>query len=199
MAIKCPEDFELVDKYLSGDKEAGNRLYINAYSILRYYIYNKVKGSILNEDDKEDLMFNVLKTSIEKLNTYDGSCKFSTFVISIANLKIKEAYREKSKLVNKEESVYNVEEYFIDVEDYYNKNPLDVIIDNEKSEALINSLHSLDKEYQVILKLKISGKKTKEIAEMFEKSEDAIDSMYRRAIIAWKKFFQKIYNNSDGK
>lgn len=199
MAIKYLEDFKLVDKYLSGDQEAGNRLYSSVYSILRHYVYNKVNGSILNEADKEDLIFNVLKTSIEKLNTYDGSCKFSTFVISIAKLKIKEAYREKSKLVNKEELVDNIEEYLIVVEDYYNKNPLEVILDFEKAEALRNSLQSLDKEYQVIIKLKISGKKTKEIAQMLEKSEDAIDSMYRRAVKAWKRSFQKIYNNCDGK
>ncbi len=199
MTIKYPEDFDLVDKYLSGNKEAGNRLYSDVYSILRYYIYNKVNGSILSVDDKEDLILDVLKTSIEKLNTYDGTCKFSTFVISIAKLKIKEAYREKSKLLNKEELVDNIEEYFIGTEDYYNKNPLEVILDNEKAEALKNSLQSLGKEYQVIIKLKMSRKKTKEIAEMFEKSEDAIDSMYRRAIQSWKNIFNKIYNNSDGK
>lgn len=199
MAIKYPEDFKLVDKYLSGDKEAGNRLYSDVYSILRYYIYNKVDGSILSEVDKEDLIFDVLKISIEKLNTYDGSCKFSTFVISFAKLKIKETYREKSKLINKEALVDNIEEYFIGVEDYYNKNPLEVILENEKTEALKNSLQSLNKEYQVIIKLKISGKKIKEIAGMFKKSEDAIESMYLRAVKAWKRSFQKIYNNCDGK
>ena len=85
------------------------------------------------------------------------------------------------------------------------KNYLDILESNLNEvlspfmKNLQSSFHHLTPQEMQIVSLIKKGKKTKEIAEMFEKSEDAIDSMYRRAIQSWKNIFNKIYNNSDGK
>ena len=119
------EDFKLVDDYLSGNTDSGEILYAKVYVKLPGYVYNYTSKSILTEEDKNEIIEETLKESIEKIYKYDGSCQFTTFVLGFAKNKCREKIRKKSNITTIE---YDEEK--ITEEDYniYNQDPAIIII-----------------------------------------------------------------------
>ncbi len=189
MKVEHQEDFNLVHNYLLGDEGAGERLYLRVIPLLRKFVYKKTSGSSLAFDKKEEIIADTLKKSIEKLETFTGSSSFTTFVFGFANNYIKRAFTAVSKelkmvpidaFIELEESIDN--SFEIDLQQY-SKNPLHIILEKEKTEALKETLEKLPPEYQQIIQMRLYNKTpVKEVAQITGKTEKAIDSLYRRAI-----------------
>jgi RNA polymerase sigma-70 factor (ECF subfamily) len=194
MQIKYQDDYNLVHRYLTGETKAGEQLYAEVFPMLTKYVYSRTNNSIISEDDKEEIIQDVLQKSIEKLSYYNGNSKFTTYVIGIAKLKIQEVYRIK-KRSNAIEVVIGEEDDILDDSDnLFNKNPLHIIIEEEQRQALETAITGLSSDHKMVLQLKMNGMKTKQIAEISGKSEEAVESMYCRAIRALRNNFQKVYN-----
>ena len=182
--IKYKNDYNLVHRYLCGDEEAGRILYADVYIFIRSSIYKLTKTSIFSDEDREDILQDTLMTSIEKLDIYNGTSKFSTFLYGIARNKIKERLRSKKLDLD-------IEEYYDDL-GVVNKDPLSIIIEKEKKLAIVKAMDSLSENHKQVIRFKFNGMSTKDIALLSNKSEEAIDSMYRRALKSLKKIFEKL-------
>lgn len=196
MEITYKRDYELVHRYLCGDRSAGEILYGEIYQFVISTIYSRTSHTNLTATDKEEIISETFDTSIQKLGLYNGKCKFSTFVIGIAENKIREKIKLSTKRNIKETVISDniIEGVFgEEIENFYRKNPLKIVLEREKKECLLKAIAELDENYQMVIRLKQNGMTTRQIAEVSEKSEAAVDSMYRRAIEALRKNFKKIY------
>lgn len=193
--IKYKDDYVLVDRYLCGDKCAGETLFANAYPVLQGYVINKTKNSILNDSDRDDIILDTLMIAVNKLNTFTGKSKFSTLVIGIARNKILEKFREKGADINNTIDIESI----TDMDStsslgFMGKNPLKIIIEKEEKHAILRAIEMLKPEYRQILELRLFNNMSfKQLSILSGKSEVALDSMYRRAIKSFKKNFQEIY------
>lgn len=177
---KHQDDYNLVHQYLSGNKAAGQRLYSEAYPILEKFVASRTKGSILNEHDLNDIVLESLKRSVEKLGRFDGSSKFVSWVIGIAQLVIKEHLRKKTKVTFIEDIPEVEYEKAISL---FNKDPLMVLLRKETQEAIKFAINQLSSEHQQIIKLRLFNKvPAKEISAITGESESAINSRYSRAL-----------------
>jgi len=185
------EDYELADKFLTGDKKAGEKLYRKVYGQLKAFVFKVTANSILTEVDKQELIEEILMISVEKLYKYNGNSKFSTFVLGIAKNKCREKFREKKRcnVIELDDNICNDEE-----KSFYNKDPINILIDKEEQKKIDNIMEQLKIEERQILQLRCINQMTaKQISDLTGENVEAIYSRYRRAI----KKFRKIYEEYD--
>lgn len=176
---KHQEDYELVHQYLCGDKDAGQKLYSEAYPLLKNLVLARTKGSVLNNEDINDIIMESFKRSIEKLDRFDGSSKFISWVIGIAQFVIKEQLRKKTKTSTEDIS----DTRFENTISLLNKDPLIVLLKKESQEAIIAAINQLSSEHKQIIQLRLLNKvSVKDISAMSGKSDSAVNSLYSRAL-----------------
>lgn len=184
------EDFKLVDEYMSGNTDSGEKLYARVYEKLPGYVHNYTVKSILTEEDKNEIIEETLKESIEKIHKYDGSCQFTTFVLGFAKNKCKEKIRKKTNI-----TVIELDEEKITDRDYnyYNQDPAIIIIRNEEIEKVNMTINKLQEEDKQIIQLRVINRITaKKISELTGENIEAIYSRYRRAIKKFKKIYEEM-------
>ena len=184
------EDFKLVDEYMSGNKDSGEILYAKVYEKLSGYVHNYTAKSILIEEDKNEIIEETLRESIEKIYKYDGSCQFTTFVLGFAKNKCKEKMRKQSNiiLVEFDEEKISDEDY-----NYYNQDPAIILIKKEEIEKINATMNKLQDEDKQIIQLRlINGITAKKISELTGENIEAIYSRYRRAIKKFKKIYEEM-------
>lgn len=187
---KHQEDYELVHQYLCGDKAAGQKLYSEAFPLLQKLVLARTKGSVLNSEDINDIIMESFKRSIEKLDRFDGSSKFISWVIGIAQFVIKEHLRKKTKLTFTED-IFDAK--FENITSLHNKDPLIVLLNKESYEAVNAAINQLLPEHKQIIQLRLLNKvSVKEISAMSGKSDSAINSLFSRALRALKENLKKI-------
>ncbi len=202
MNVKHPNDYNLVDRYLCDDEAAGNELYSYVIPRVKKFIFAQTKGSTLSRADKEDILMNSLRTSIEKLSSYNGSSSFLTFVIGIAKNKILQATKSVSHQISIEPAII---EQLIDQDDGFfatsnkglGENPLGILIRKEEVIAFEEAYNKLKPEYQQIIRFRLFNKvSVKEVSKITGQSEDSIDAMYRRALKKYREEFISLYNGA---
>jgi len=193
--IKYAEELALLDKYLCGDRCAGEKLFAQAYPVVRKYVYSNTQSDkLLSENDKEDIISLSMTRAIDNLHLYNGTSRFQNFIIGYAKYIILEQRRKKAKETSKLVSIDEVADLSsINLFD----NPLKVIIEKEKLEAVQRALNMLPEEQKTVLTLRVFNEMPfKQLAELVGKSDDAVDSLFRRALRAFKNNFKKIYNGA---
>lgn len=189
--VKHPEDYKLLDNYLSGDRESGEKLFGNAYPSLKKYVFSCTKSDLfLSESDKEDIISESMMRAINNQHLYNGSSKFKTFIIGYANNIILEKRR---KIAKESKNVISIE----DTMSIESINPINIIIKKEQIETIQEALNMLSEDQRTILALRIFNDMSfKQVAQFSGKSESATDSLFRRAIISFKNNFEKIYKRA---
>lgn len=185
---KYAKDYNLVHRYLCGDRDAGQELYASIYPLVQQFIWNHTNAKTLTESVKEEILSQTMMTSVEKLEYYNGTSSFSTYVCGIAKFKILEKIKSSIKESEKENNIINIEENTSIFD-----NPLNIIIDKELRETVAKAQQMLSRDHQQVIQLRLNGMTAKQIAEMVGMSEDAVNSMFYRAIKAFKKNFENIY------
>lgn len=202
MSVKHPIDYNLVDRYLCGDETAGNELYSEVIPRVRRYIFAQSKGSGLSQADKEDVLMNTLRTSIEKISSYNGSSSFLTFVIGIAKFKTLQATNNDSHSISTDPAII---QQLIDQDNVFistsnkglGENPLGILIRKEAIFAFEDAFKKLKPEYQQIIRFRLFNKvSVKEVSKITGQSEDSIDAMYRRALKKYREEFISLYNGA---
>jgi len=182
--IKHINDYKFVDRYLCGDRAAGQELYASIFPIVKGFIYCHSNARTLSEEEKEEVFSDTLNTSIEKLEFYNGQSSFSTYVCAIAKYKI----LEKVKEVVKENKVIELTESTCIYDD-----PLTILVEKELREDVSEAQKMLSVEHRDVMNLRLNGMSARQISELTQMSEDAVNSMFYRAIKSFKKYFEKIY------
>lgn len=184
---------KMFDRYLRGDRAAGEELFASIYPSVRNFVFSKTKSdTCLAEQDKEDIISEAMMRAIEKKYLFNGKSSLSTFVIGFAKNIIREKRRARTKqlstLLNSDQS--DQIESIASKNNY--DNPIKVIINNEKLDMLEKSFNMLTQDQKNILRLRIwNDMSFKDITKITGKSDAAVDSLYRRALSALKNNYKK--------
>ncbi|MEN6462674.1 MAG: sigma-70 family RNA polymerase sigma factor [Syntrophomonas sp.] len=193
--VRYPDELALLDKYLCGDQVAGEELFGAAYPTVKKFVFAATKSDIvLSKNDKEDIISEAMIRAIDHQHLYNGSSKFQTFIIGYAKNIILEQHRKRTKEVTKTVSLDD--EFTFEAIDPFD-NPLKVIIKMEQLEAIQQAINLLPEEQRTVLILRIlNDMPFKQLALLVGKSDDAVDSLFRRSIKGFKNNFEKIYNGA---
>lgn len=184
------KDWDLLDSYIKGNREAGNVLFAQIYLPLKAFVFKYAQDWGLNTDCCADIITESMKRALEKVHFYSGYYPFKNYVIGFANNILKEKRREDTKNQTKIISFYDISDSMLNAADIPS-DPLQIIAEKETQDFAQKAFSMLKKDHQDILRLRLFNElKVKEIYELTGKSEASIDSMYRRAITALKKNYE---------
>lgn len=183
-------EFYLFDKYIAGDRDAGNKLFASIFPDLEKYVYSKTSSyPAINYNEQSEIISETLKRAVCKAHTFKKGSSFKTFVFGFANKIILEKIREISKSSIKTDSGFEIDDSAEDVDVYVD--PVRVLLEKESLEEIESALNQLTEEQKQVFLLKFHGKKSKEISELSGKSVDAIDSLYARALRSLRMILKK--------
>lgn len=182
-------DLTLVLAWLSGDKEAGKKLIAENYEkVLRLVTSRLSLYSPGLSSDAEDITQEAFSRALEKIEDYNGTTLFCTWVFGFAVNCIRENIREKSKINKLEEKILTLPSTI----DSELLNPETIFIKKVEVESVRYSFLSLKLEYQEIIYLRLYlGLSYKEIALEKRKSISSLESLFRRAMTAFEREYKK--------
>jgi RNA polymerase sigma-70 factor (ECF subfamily) len=100
-------DLQLLERWRTGDRKAGNELLARHFNMLRVYFFARVP-----ERQTEDLIQEVFLRMVEALDRFEKRCSFRTFLTGIArnvfHETVRELYRPDGRFDPLEESLYAV-------------------------------------------------------------------------------------------
>jgi RNA polymerase sigma factor (sigma-70 family) len=173
-----------------GNRQSGHRLYAEAYPTVKAFVWSRASG--LPEQDREDILSEAMLASKIKLERYNGSCAFSTFVIGFVKHKIQEMLKSHKRQNAVSQKIIDI----TPVTSEYS-NPLNIILERELRENIEEAQRMLSDEHRQVIALRHNGMTARQIADTFGFTADAVNSMYYRAIKALKNNFEHIFNNCD--
>lgn len=180
------EDYKNADLLLKGDKEAARALFKPAYETVRRFAYRLVAEEKIRAADADDIIAETMRRCFERISTYNGKSKFSVWAAGIAKNVVLELLRK-----NKIDELVGDEKLDMAI---FGKDPLSIVLEKEKRQILEKAKKSLSSEHRDVIQLRFyNGWKIKQIAEILGKSEDATESLCRRALKALKKELEKNY------
>ncbi|MFR5876593.1 MAG: RNA polymerase sigma factor [Eubacterium sp.] len=91
------KDYLLVQKVLTGDNNAWNRLYKKVYPIVYGYVAKRRTKWFISYDEIDDVVNEAFKRCYKKLNIYNGKSKFSTWVCGFCRYILLENLRKHNK------------------------------------------------------------------------------------------------------
>lgn len=188
-------DLTLVQAWLNGDKEAGRILVGESYDrVLNWafkliYHYSIPEGQTLAGEITNE----AFERALRKIKDYDASSRFYTWVCGFVGNCLKEYCRKHAKYIVMDES-QGTNAFLFEAEFSSYSDPETTYIHKEEYEAVKEAFFALKKEYQDILyKRLILEMSYKEISVTTEKSVEALESIFRRALVALRNEFQKNY------
>jgi RNA polymerase sigma-70 factor (ECF subfamily) len=177
-ALKNTEDEFLIQQFKDGNMDAFDALYRRHLPI----VYNWVRF-LIPLDDVEDVTQEVFIAVYKSLSRFRGQSQFRTWLRTLANRKIAEYYRLRSRKKEPPQTT-----------------PLDTISQSEGSSskrmedhiALQKALLELPENYrEVILMRFLEDLQFNEIAEIKGHHLEAIKSLYRRACVALRELLDR--------
>ena len=186
-------DCDLVHKYLCGDTDAGRELFEKIYQPVQKYIASKTSG--YTEVDREDILSTTMHRCIDKLDIYNGSSTFFTFVCGIADFIILEYRRKKqkdSKVMSLDELKENGYEEESEELSFYML-PEPHLLKKETKQQVQAILDSLPSEHRDILEFRlIRCLPYSTISMLSGESVSALESRFRRATEEFIKAMKNI-------
>ncbi|CAA7194638.1 RNA polymerase sigma factor [Chryseobacterium potabilaquae] len=148
--------FLLIQKAKDKDQKAQTKL-INIFWV---DVFSFVMKKVRDENDADEITVSVFSKALSKLDLYDPHFQFKTWVLTIAQNTIIDFWRKRSK--ENQDPTENLEE----VKNQYAKSPEELMISDEEQKKIIQTIESLDSNYQDIIRLRFFEEKSiKEIAE----------------------------------
>lgn len=178
---------ELIKKVIAGDQAAIKKLYQKYQPRLLNFILLKVR----RREDAEEILQEIMISTLDSLPLFKGKCSLYTFICSIAKHEIADFYRKKkiktfvfSRLPQLESLVSQA------------FSPERVLEEREFKKEILKTLKSLTEGYSKILRLKyIDDLSYKEIAKKLKKSAKAVESKLARARNAFTKAYLSSYSS----
>lgn len=155
-------DYDLVKRFIDGDKLAIERLVLRHKDRLYTYIYLIVKNTELAEDIFQDTIIKVIKSL--KTGKYSDNGKYLAWVLRIAHNLVIDFYRKKKKLKHISNDQYDVD--ILNSTKYAEKNVEDIMLIQHTQQELLQMLDFLPNDQKEIIKLRFyKGLSFKEISE----------------------------------
>lgn len=175
------------------------------------YAVQRIKGAILDELRKVDWLSRTARQKVTEVNSTLDSIQSetgaeATFPEAISKLNIKTseintyllAYRSSKEGLFINETLFNGDEeetpnFLENLPDESQKNPLDVIIDEEKISIIMDYLNTLPERNRLIITLHYyENLKFKEIGKLLNISESRVSQVHSEVIRQLKKKFRMI-------
>lgn len=194
--IKHLDDYRLVNSYLNGDEDAGRKLYEKTYVPLIAHVRKQCKGCGLTEPDFEDIVGEVMCRSVDKLDRFNGTSSFFTFLCGFAYNVTKETLRKKGKDIPTDpvDPILDFDSHPLADLSKYGISPEEYVIRKEGREQVSRALTQLRNEHQDyydIIQLRIFNELPyAKIVELSGDSIDALESRFQRAIKAIGKIIK---------
>jgi len=174
-------DKEIIGQILQGDR--------NRYKLLveRYQpiVFRTCMGFLHNKEDADDLTQDIFIQTYQTLPAFKGDASFSTWIYRITVNASLNKLRKSSKhhLLQRLENIFGSDkskEYSFPVSD--TENPETILIHAERNEWMEKALNSLpEKQRTAIVLSKYDELSQREIAEIMETSEGAVEALIQRA------------------
>jgi len=174
-------DSEIIDLIIKGDR--------NLYRVLveRYQpmVFRTCMGFLHNKEDADDLTQDVFIQTYQTLTAFKGDASFSTWIYRIAVNASLNGVRKSSKnqFLQRLGNVFvsdKSREYSFPTSDL--ENPENILIHAERNEWVEKALSSLPEKQRIAIVLsKYDDLSQKEIAEIMETTEGAVEALIQRA------------------
>ncbi len=154
--MKDEQLFSLIQNAKEKDQKAQTKL-INIFWV---DVFSFVMKKVRDENDADEITVNVFSKVLSKLDMYDPHFQFKTWVLTIAQNTIIDFWRKRAR--ETQDPTENLDE----VKNQYAKSPEELMISDEEQKKIIQTIESLDVNYQDIIRLRFFEEKSiKEIAE----------------------------------
>ena len=174
-------DKEIIGLILQGDR--------NRYKLLveRYQpiVFRTCMGFLHNREDADDLTQDIFIQTYQTLPAYKGDASFSTWIYRITVNASLNKLRKSSKhhLLQRLENIFGSDkskEYTFPASD--SENPETILIHAERNEWVEKALNSLpEKQRTAIVLSKYDDLSQREIAEIMDTTEGAVEALIQRA------------------
>ncbi len=174
---------ELIEKIITGDQKAIKKFYKKYQARLLNFILTKIK----KKEDAEEILQDIMMSTIDSLPLFRGNSSLYTFLCSIAKHEIADFYRKKKIKTF-------LFSHFPKLEDIVSQalSPERVLEEKEFKKEVIRTLRAIGEGYSQILRLKyIDGLSYGEIAKKLKKSAKAVESKLARARSAFIQVWQR--------
>ncbi|HOP58245.1 MAG TPA: RNA polymerase sigma factor [Bacteroidales bacterium] len=172
---------EIIQLILKGDREK-YRLLVEKYQNM---VFRICIGFVHNKEDAEDLTQEIFIRAYQSLSQFKGNAAFSTWLYRISiNMSLNKINRSPLKSFfnsrdEKHETAGSVENISIFSD---NEDPEKIMITREHSEWLRKAVDSLpDKQKTALVLSRYDGLSQREIAEIINTTEGAVESLLQRA------------------
>jgi RNA polymerase sigma-70 factor (ECF subfamily) len=184
---------ELIEQLKQGDETAFKTI-VEQWKDM---VYNTILGIVQNETEAEDLAQDVFIKVFEKISTFKGDSKFSTWLYRIATTTALDHLRSKKRkkrfgfilsIMN------NDENESVQVPDFHHPG---INLDNkERSKVLFKAIDRLPENQKAAFTLhKLEGLSYKEIGDVLHISVSAVESLMSRANGNLRKQLEEYYRN----
>jgi len=182
---------ELIEQLKQGD-EAAFKTIVEQWKDM---VYNTILGIVQNETEAEDLAQDVFIKVFEKISTFKGDSKFSTWLYRIATTTALDHLRSKKrkKRFGFLQSLGGGNDEKESIPDF---NHPGVSLDNkERAAVLFKAIESLPENQKTAYTLhKLEGLSYRDVSEVLNTTVSAVESLMSRANQNLRKQLEEYYN-----
>lgn len=174
-------DSEIIDLIVKGDRNLF-RVLVERYQLM---VFRTCMGFLHNKEDADDLTQDVFIQTYQTLTAFKGDASFSTWIYRIAvNASLNRMRKSsKNKFLQRLENVFSGDkgrEYSFPISEM--ESPENILIHAERNEWVEKALTSLPEKQRIAIVLsKYDDLSQKEIAEIMETTEGAVEALIQRA------------------
>ena len=123
-------------------------------------VFSFVMKKVQDENVADEITVSVFSKVLAKLDLYDPSFQFKTWILTIAQNTVIDYWRKKNR--QSEDST----DSFEGIKNNFARSPEELLISEEDHKKILSTIESLDTNYQVIIRLRFFEEKSiKEIAD----------------------------------
>ncbi len=177
---------EIIIKAIRNGKAEGYEKLVKRYKNNLFFYIN---GMVWNLEDTEDLMMITFRKAFQHLNRWDGTCKFSTWITTIAKNTVLDHIRTRAKRID---ASANIDDYrgLKDI----NFNPVEKLISDEQVFLINECIKELPGKMQMVVKYRVFGYSDVETAEMMGITHVSVRAHLTRARTKLKKLIYEKNN-----
>jgi RNA polymerase sigma-70 factor (ECF subfamily) len=191
------DDLALKASILGGDRQAAEGFLEEHFDALYEFVHFRVGG---DRSSVEDLVQDTFLVALERLHTFDGRSRLSTWLAGIAKNKLREL-RRKRRPVAMEDLLAASDGAIESVLERVDAEPLpDWVLECQETREMVGAtLSSLPSDYRrALLDKYVEDLSVSEMARRAGKSEKAAESHLARARLAFARVFQLLAKGRGG-
>lgn len=164
-------DFELLDAWRAGDREAGNTLFERYFDPVCRFFTNKVQTNI------DDLIQKTFLGCIESRDRFQKQASFRTYLFAVAHNVLRAHFRERRRGAERAEPLLAEGS-----SDEITPSPSSVLVIHQEQRLLLEALRRISLDYQLVLELYYwEDMAAPELAQVLGIPEGTVRSRLRRA------------------